>query len=142
MSSSEIVGNMALTSRLRGLKGNLTRVLNTAEKALNENSGVKLLNDIAVSIDEAYAKYDSCVEQYVNSSSCSSNDGLKCVQDSLAKLELVTNIQARICEYLKGMSKSTVVSSATISVSTSGAPQGTSSIHQLPQLLSSSSVSM
>ena len=40
MSSSEIVGNMALTSRLRGLKGSLTRVLNTAEKALNEHSGV------------------------------------------------------------------------------------------------------
>ena len=98
MSSSEIVGNMALTSRLRGLKGNLTRVLNTAEKALNENSGVKLLNDIAVSIDEAYSKYDSCVEQYVNSSSCSSIDGLQCVNDSLVKLELVTNTQARIFE--------------------------------------------
>ena len=58
MSSSEIVGNMALTSRLRRLKGNLTRVLNTAKKALNEQSGIKILNDIAVSIDDAYSKYD------------------------------------------------------------------------------------
>ena len=84
--SSEIVGNMALTSRLRGLKGNLTRVLNTAEKALNEQSGIKLLNEIAVSIDDAYSKYDSCVEKYVNSSLCGSNEGLKCVNDSLAIL--------------------------------------------------------